>query len=100
MGVWTGGDSRKAQLLRQVERFSLCVQKESQPYKYVSVEGSIVSMEAIDFESELRPLIFRYLNQEEGEQFLASLGDKPGIGDVYIRMKPERWLTQDCSKSQ
>jgi hypothetical protein len=96
--IWTGGNSRKARLLRKVERFSLCVQQENQPYKYVSLEGPVVSIEPIRLDRDLRPLVYRYLGPDEGEQFLESLGGQSaGTGDVLIRMKPERWLSADYS---
>ncbi len=44
--IMTGRESRKARLLARAGRFSLCVQTETPPYKYVSVEGAIVSSEA------------------------------------------------------
>ncbi|MGB3714072.1 MAG: pyridoxamine 5'-phosphate oxidase family protein [Candidatus Promineifilaceae bacterium] len=92
--IWTGGSSRKARLIREANRFSLCVQQETPPYKYVSVEGSVISIEPIHLERELRPLVYRYYSPEKGERFLESLGGKSaGTGDVLIRMKPERWLS-------
>ena len=98
--LWTGGDSRKAKLLREAGRFSLCVQQEIPPYKYVSAEGPVVSIEPIQLERDLRPLVFRYLGPEEGHDFIERLGgDSAGTGDILVRMKPERWLSEDYSKS-
>ena len=37
--IITGRTSRKGKLLERAGRFSLCVQAETLPYKYVSVEG-------------------------------------------------------------
>jgi hypothetical protein len=37
---------------------------------------------------------------EEGNNFIESLGgDSAGTGDILVRMKPERWLSEDYSKS-
>jgi hypothetical protein len=97
--IWTGGNSRKARLLREAGRFSLCVQQETPPYKYVSAEGPVVSIEPIQLERDLRPLVNRYLGAEEGNKFIESLGgDSAGTGDILVRMKPERWLSEDYSK--
>ena len=49
--IMTGRESRKGRLLAQAGRFSLCVQTETSPYKYVSVEGAIVSTEAADIDA-------------------------------------------------
>ena len=64
--IMTGRESRKGRLLARAGRFSLCVQTETSPYKYVSVEGAIVSTEAADIERDLRPLARRYLGKEGG----------------------------------
>ena len=54
--IITGRTSRKGKLLERAGRFSLCVQTETLPYKYVSVEGPIVAVEAADLERDRRPL--------------------------------------------
>jgi hypothetical protein len=96
--IWTGGDSRKVGLLREAGRCSLCIQQETPPYKYVSVEGPVV-LEAIQLERDLRPLVYRYLGPEEGDAYLDDLGgDTAGTGDLLIRVTPERWLSLDFAK--
>ena len=55
--IMTGRESRKGRLVARAGRFSLCVQTDTSPYKYVSVEGPIVSSEAADIERDLRPLL-------------------------------------------
>ena len=98
--IWTGGDSHKVALLREAGRCSICVQQETPPYKYVSVEGP-VAMEPIQLERDLRPLVYRYLGPEEGQAYIEGLGgDTAGTGDLLIRVKPERWRTLDFSKNE
>ena len=46
--VLTGRRSRKAAAIRAAGRFGLCVQDGSPPYRYVSVEGSVVAEEELD----------------------------------------------------
>jgi nitroimidazol reductase NimA-like FMN-containing flavoprotein (pyridoxamine 5'-phosphate oxidase superfamily) len=53
--IITGRTSRKGKLLDRAGRFSLCVQTETLPYEYVSVEGPIVAVEAADLERDRRP---------------------------------------------
>ena len=97
--ITTGRESRKGRLLARAGRFSLCVQTESPPYKYVSVEGAIVSTEAADIERDLRPLARRYLGKELGDRYVEETRNLPTHSDnVLIRMRPERWLTTDYSK--
>jgi len=97
--IMTGRESRKGRLLARAGRFSLCVQTEKAPYKYVSVEGAIVSTEAADIERDLRPLARRYLGQKKGDRYVEETRNLPTHNDnVLIRMRPERWLTTDYSK--
>jgi nitroimidazol reductase NimA-like FMN-containing flavoprotein (pyridoxamine 5'-phosphate oxidase superfamily) len=98
LGIMTGKESRKGRLLARAGRFSLCVQTETPPYKYVSVEGPIVSTEAADIERDLRPLACRYLGKG-GDRYVEETRNLPTHTDnVLIRMRPERWLTTDYSK--
>src|SRR5438094_8262709 len=94
--VVTGGTSRKAQLLRTARRFSLCAQTETSPYKYVSVEGPIVAIEPANLERDRRPLARRYFGAELGDRYIESTRDL--VGNVLVRMRPERWLTVDYAK--
>lgn len=97
--IMTGRESRKGRLLARAGRFSLCVQTETPPYKYASVEGPIVSTEAADIERDLRPLARRYLGKEGGDRYVEETRNLPTHADnVLIRMRPERWLTTDYSK--
>ena len=95
--VLTARTSRKAQLLQRTGRFSLCVQTETSPYKYVSVEGPIVAIESSDLDRDLRPIARRYLGGRRGDEYVEST--RPEHGDnMLVRMRPERWLTVDFSK--
>ena len=97
--ILTDRRSRKGKALDAAGRFSLCAQTESLPYKYVTVEGSIVSVEPTDQERQGRPMAHRYLGQELGDQYLeATSADEAGRESVCIRMRPEHWLTVDYAK--
>jgi nitroimidazol reductase NimA-like FMN-containing flavoprotein (pyridoxamine 5'-phosphate oxidase superfamily) len=95
----TGRTSRKGQLLERARRFSLCVQTERPPYKYVSVEGPIVAIDPADLELHLRPLAHRYLGLQMGDAYIEKArGDPEYANNVLVRMRPERWLTVDFAK--
>jgi nitroimidazol reductase NimA-like FMN-containing flavoprotein (pyridoxamine 5'-phosphate oxidase superfamily) len=101
--IMTGRESRKGRLLARAGRFSLCVQTETPPYEYVSVEGAIISTETADIERDLRPLARRYLGEKMGDRYvdryMEETRNSPTHADnVLIRMRPERWLTTDYSK--
>src|SRR5215470_13858503 len=89
VSIWTAKASRKALLLQQTGRFSLCVQNEQRPYKYVSVEGPITAIEPVNLERDARPMRQRYLGVDAG----ASTTIKEE--EIVFRMRPEHWLTAD-----
>src|SRR5512147_2258363 len=51
----TADTSRKLRLLRRAGRASLCVQTETAPYVYVSVEGP-VTFDSVDFDRDTREM--------------------------------------------
>ena len=98
IGIITARASRKGKLLERARRFSLCAQTETPPYKYVSVEGPIVAVEAADLERHRRPLARRYLGVELGDRYIErTRGD---VGSALFRMRPERWFTVDYAKTE
>ena len=58
--VLTGRQSRKAAAIRAAGRFSLCAQDDHLSYRYVSVEGPVVSEEELD-PAERLAMARRYL---------------------------------------
>jgi len=96
--VLTGRRSRKAAAIRAAGRFSLCVQDDIPPYRYVSVEGPIVHEEELD-PAERLAMARRYLGAAGGDQYIADNPD-PGRENVAFRMRPEHWLSQDQRKGQ
>jgi nitroimidazol reductase NimA-like FMN-containing flavoprotein (pyridoxamine 5'-phosphate oxidase superfamily) len=98
LSVWMSKTSRKAALLQQAGRFSLCVQSEQQPYQYVSVEGPITTIEPVDLEGDVRALARRYLGVEGGDAYVAEVANEIASGNhIIVRMRPERWLSADYS---
>jgi nitroimidazol reductase NimA-like FMN-containing flavoprotein (pyridoxamine 5'-phosphate oxidase superfamily) len=97
--IITDRGSRKGKLLDAAGRFSLCAQTESPPYKYVTVEGPIVSAESTDMEGVGRSMAHRYLGPELGDQYVeATRADAERGNTVCFRMRPEHWLTVDYAK--
>jgi nitroimidazol reductase NimA-like FMN-containing flavoprotein (pyridoxamine 5'-phosphate oxidase superfamily) len=96
--IVTGRTSRKGQLLARTGRFSLCAQAEKPPYKYVSVEGAIISIETADLERDVRPLAHRYLGAKVGDRYVEQIRGASERDSVLVRMRPEQWLTVDYAK--
>ena len=96
--LMTQGDSRKGRLLQVGTRVSLSAQVETRPYKYVTVEGPIVSVDPRDTERDLRPMAIRYLGAEQGAQYAAEAASS-AAGSVLVRIRPEHWLSVDYAKT-
>jgi nitroimidazol reductase NimA-like FMN-containing flavoprotein (pyridoxamine 5'-phosphate oxidase superfamily) len=98
--LWMEHNSKKAQLLRAAGRASLCVQQETLPYKYVSIEGPVSAVTAAT-PNEVRALAQRYLPEADAEAYLASIGLATiGDSDIIVRLRPERWLTMDFGQDE
>ncbi|MQY30379.1 pyridoxamine 5'-phosphate oxidase family protein [Nocardia aurantia] len=94
--LWTEAGSVKERLIRAAGRFSLTAQVEQPPYRYVTAEGPVVGIAAAD-PGTARAIADRYLGAAEGAEFTtANLGPE----SLIIRMRPERWLSTDYSKSE
>ena len=87
--------SRKGRLLQLGTLLSLCVQTETAPYQYVSVEGEVVAIEPAKVEEHLRPMARRYLGISQGDLYAA--GSKDG-DSVLVRVRPLHWLSVDYRK--
>jgi len=96
--VLTGRCSRKAAAIRAAGRFSLCVQDDRPPYRYVSVEGPVVAEEELD-PAERLAMARRYLGAAGADQYVTDNPD-PDHKNVAFRMHPEHWLSQDQGKGK
>ncbi|MBI3786579.1 MAG: pyridoxamine 5'-phosphate oxidase family protein [Deltaproteobacteria bacterium] len=94
--IVTGGNSKKASLLRAAGRASLLVQSEAPPYQYVAVEGPL-SFATPDFQRDHHDLACRYLGEQMGEMYLQMTAAERE-GSILVILKPERWLSVDYSK--
>jgi hypothetical protein len=92
----TGATSRKAVLLRAAGRAGFCVQRETPPYQYVSIEGP-VTLGTPDYETDVRQVALRYLGDQLGELYLAGSAANPEP-TVLVELRPERWYSVDYSR--
>ena len=94
--LWTESGSLKHKLIRDAGRFAITVQDEQPPYRYVTAEGDVTSIdEATD--AEVRRIAIRYLGEAEGNKFT---DESLSPSSIVIRMQPKRWLSTDYSKVQ
>jgi hypothetical protein len=93
--VWMERDSRKDKAIRAAGRFSLVAQTEELPYKYVSVEGPVVANDVPPTRDEAIAIAGRYLTAEQAASYVdGALGEQ----SILVRMRPERWLSNDQGK--
>lgn len=91
----TNRDSIKGKLLSRTQRISLCVQSETAPYQYVSIEGPFTVTQLID--GQLLSMAVRYLGEEQGRSYAE--GATNSEASIVVSIKPETWYTVDYSKA-
>ena len=94
--IVTGSGSRKMPLLREANRASLCVQIETPPYRYVTVEGPI-TIGRPDFARDVRQVALRYLGDQMGEAYLQATTAEHETA-LLVSLRPVRWLSADFSR--
>ncbi|MFJ4183906.1 pyridoxamine 5'-phosphate oxidase family protein [Kitasatospora sp. NPDC089509] len=92
--VQTGRETVKGRLLRAAGRFSLCVQDERRPYRYVSVEGPVATIEDPVPPAVREAMAHRYLDPDEARGYLDTTADQLK-DDILFRLRPQRWRTAD-----
>ncbi|MGD9484155.1 pyridoxamine 5'-phosphate oxidase family protein [Streptomyces sp. TRM70308] len=92
--VQTGRASLKARCVRAAGRFSLCVQDERAPYRYVSVAGPLVEVRDPVDAAVRTALAHRYLPADTAPGYLRATRAQL-VDDVTLRLRPERWRTAD-----
>src|SRR5690242_11998016 len=91
--------SLKARLITAAGRFSITVQDETYPYRYVTADGSVTSIETAD-DATMTAIAARYLGEEGGRAFTESFArDHPDAESLLFRMRPQHWLSVDYSKA-
>ncbi|MFH8410256.1 pyridoxamine 5'-phosphate oxidase family protein [Streptomyces sp. NPDC018019] len=92
--VEMGRETIKARLATAAGRFSLCVQDEGRPYRYVSVEGPVTAVEDPVDPAVREALARRYLDAEEAHAYLAATAGQL-TDDIVLRMRPQHWRSAD-----
>src|SRR5918993_2665521 len=93
-----GRQSRKARLVRDAGVLSLLVQREEFPYRYVTVEGTVVGEDRPPSAEQVLAVVRRYLPEEQAQWFLDSELRQPSQEFVLFTIRPDRWLSFDFSE--
>ena len=98
ISFFTGTQGRKARktgLIRKAGVLSLSVQREEFPYKYVTVEGTVVQVDRPPSAEQMLAIARRYLPEEAARAFVTAELGHPGTELVLFTVHPDRWLTAD-----
>jgi PPOX class probable F420-dependent enzyme len=89
--LWTTAGTLKERLIREAGRFSITAQDENPPYRYVTAEGDVTTIEPAE-DAEARAIAVRYLGENDGNAFA---DENLSADSIFIRMKPRRWLSEE-----
>ena len=95
-----GRKSRKAGLIEKARVLSLTVQREEFPYKYVTVEGTVVGSDRPPSAEQMLAIAGRYLPEETAQGFVEAELGHTGSGPVLFTVRPDRWLTFDFAEDE
>lgn len=90
-----GRRSRKAVLVREAGVLSLTIQQEEFPYRYVTVEGTVVGEDRPPSAEQALAVARRYMPEEQARGFVEAELGHPGSEFVLFTVRPDRWLTFD-----
>ncbi len=90
-----GRRARKIKLIQESGVLSLAVQREKFPYRYVTVEGTVIQIDRPPSAEQMFAVVRRYLPEEAAQGFVKAKLELPGSELVLFTIRPDRWLTAD-----
>jgi nitroimidazol reductase NimA-like FMN-containing flavoprotein (pyridoxamine 5'-phosphate oxidase superfamily) len=94
--IWMGRDTLKHKAIISAGRFSLLVQQETPPYKYVTAEGPATVDDQPPTRDQALRIVRRYQHEEDAVAYVNSV---LGPAAILVRMRPQKWLSSDFSKA-
>jgi nitroimidazol reductase NimA-like FMN-containing flavoprotein (pyridoxamine 5'-phosphate oxidase superfamily) len=101
LSFFTGTQGRKARKTRLIEKagvLSLSVQHAEFPYRYVTVEGTVVRTDRPPSAEQMLGVARRYLSEEAAREFVKAELEHPSSELVLFTVRPDRWLTADFAE--
>ena len=98
VSFFTGTQGRKARKIKLIQDsgvLSLAVQREKFPYRYVTVEGTVIQIDRPPSAEQMFAVVRRYLPEEAAQGFVKAELELPGSELVLFTIRPDRWLTAD-----
>jgi hypothetical protein len=78
---------------------SLSVQKETAPYKFVTIEGTVTKTDRSPTAEQVQAIVGRYLPPEMARGYVEAEINRPAEADdlVLYTVRPDRWISFDFS---
>lgn len=93
-----GRIARKTRLIQAAGVVTLCVQREEFPYRYVTIEGTIVAADQPPTRGQMLAIASRYLPPEQANGMVDRELGNPDSKLILFTVRPDRWLTFDLGK--
>ncbi|MDQ3227116.1 MAG: pyridoxamine 5'-phosphate oxidase family protein [Chloroflexota bacterium] len=90
--------TRKLRLLREGGVLALCAQREEMPYKYVTVEGTVVSISNQPTGEQMLSIVRRYLPEADAQAYVTGDIENPDVNLVLFTIRPDRWTGTDFAE--
>jgi nitroimidazol reductase NimA-like FMN-containing flavoprotein (pyridoxamine 5'-phosphate oxidase superfamily) len=91
-----GRKARKIDLIRKAGAVSFVVQHDQFPYRYVTVEGPVISTDKPPSSEQMLKIVGRYLPEEQAQGFVQNeLGRVSESELTLFTVRPERWMSFD-----
>ncbi len=90
-----GRKSRKSSFIQRAGVLSLTVQQEEFPYRYVTVEGTVVGEDRPPSAEQMLAVARRYMPEDHAQGFVEAELAYPTPEFVLFTVRPDRWLTFD-----
>jgi hypothetical protein len=95
----TGGrPARKIDLIDRSGMVSMCVQYPEWPYKYVTVEGTVVGADRPPSSEQMLAVVGRYMPEDAAQGFVAEELGRPDSHLVLYTVRPDRWISFDFAE--
>src|SRR5215204_5290203 len=88
-----GRKARKTKLIQKAGVLSLSVQHEEFPYRYVTVEGTVVGADRPPSGEQMLAVARRYLPEDAAQGFVEGELAHPASRLVLFTIRPDRWLS-------
>ena len=98
LSFFTGTQGRKARKIDLIERagvLTFSVQHGEMPFKYVTVEGTVVGADRPPSPVHMLAVVRRYLPQEAAQGFVEGELAHPASQLVLFTVRPDRWISFD-----